>query len=169
VRLYSSAESGNTNTVMLGARWLVTGELDPWRLNLHTKMRSGGNGMWGRGPAQSKQSFKKKKILKLQAHARQLFTNVSDTFSVLWIPDPDFFSSWIPDPTTPTLEQLPYRTAFEPTDKELNIPKYVTNLSEIRDGDPGSGKKLISDPDPGINKAPDPGSGSAALLFFQNL
>jgi hypothetical protein len=25
------------------------------------KMRSGGNGMWGRGPAQCKQSLKKKK------------------------------------------------------------------------------------------------------------
>jgi hypothetical protein len=39
----------------------VTGELDPWRLNLHTKMRSGGNGMWGRGPAQRKTIKKKKK------------------------------------------------------------------------------------------------------------
>ena len=38
----------------------MTGELDPWRLNLHTKMRSGGNGIWGRGPAQSKQSLIKK-------------------------------------------------------------------------------------------------------------
>ncbi len=37
----------------------MTGELDPRRLNLHTKMRSGGNGMWGRGPAQRKQSLKK--------------------------------------------------------------------------------------------------------------
>jgi len=32
----------------------VTGELDPWRLNLHTKMMSGGNGMWDREPAQRK-------------------------------------------------------------------------------------------------------------------
>ncbi len=39
----------------------MTGELDPWQLNLHTKMRPGGNGMWGRGPAQRKQSLKKKK------------------------------------------------------------------------------------------------------------
>jgi hypothetical protein len=39
----------------------VTGELDPWQLNLHTKMRSGGNGMWGRGPAQRKNNLKKNK------------------------------------------------------------------------------------------------------------
>jgi hypothetical protein len=43
----------------------VTGELDPWRLNLPTKMRSGGNGMWGPGPAHRKQSLKKKKIFKV--------------------------------------------------------------------------------------------------------
>ncbi len=41
----------------------MTGELDPCRLNLHTKMRSGGNGMGGRGPAQHKQSLKKKIFL----------------------------------------------------------------------------------------------------------
>ncbi len=60
VRLYASAESGNTNTVMLGARWL--GELDPWRLNLHTK--------WGReeigcgvgDPPNAKTIKKKKKM-----------------------------------------------------------------------------------------------------------
>jgi hypothetical protein len=34
-----------------------SGELDPWRLNLHTKMRSGGNGMWGQGPAQRKNNI----------------------------------------------------------------------------------------------------------------
>jgi hypothetical protein len=36
--------------------------------------------------------------------------------------------------------------------------------SEIRD--PGSGKNLfrIPDPDPGVKKAPDPGSGSATLM-----
>jgi hypothetical protein len=30
--------------------------------------------------------------------------------------------------------------------------------------DPGSGKNLIRIPDPGVKKAPDPGSGSATLL-----
>jgi hypothetical protein len=34
--------------------------------------------------------------------------------------------------------------------------------------DPGSGKNLfrIPDPDLGVKKAPDPGSGSVTLLFF---
>ncbi len=31
--------------------------------------------------------------------------------------------------------------------------------------DPGSGKNLFRIPDPGVKKAPDPGSGSATLLF----
>jgi hypothetical protein len=35
--------------------------------------------------------------------------------------------------------------------------------SEIRD--PGSEKNLFRIPDPGIKKAPDPGSGSATLVF----
>jgi hypothetical protein len=30
--------------------------------------------------------------------------------------------------------------------------------------DPGSGKNLFWIPDPGVKKAPDPGSGSATLL-----
>jgi hypothetical protein len=30
--------------------------------------------------------------------------------------------------------------------------------------DPGSGKNLFRIPDPGVKKAPDPGSGSATLL-----
>jgi hypothetical protein len=38
--------------------------------------------------------------------------------------------------------------------------------SEIRD--PGSGKNLFRIPDPGVKKAPDPGSGSATLVFFLN-
>ncbi len=37
--------------------------------------------------------------------------------------------------------------------------------SEIRD--PGSGKNPSQIPDPGVKKAPDPGSGSATLKFFQ--
>ncbi len=31
--------------------------------------------------------------------------------------------------------------------------------------DPGSGKNLFRIPDPGVEKAPDPGSGSATLVF----
>jgi hypothetical protein len=34
--------------------------------------------------------------------------------------------------------------------------------------DPGSGKNLFRIPDPGIKKAPDPGSGSTTLLCFKN-
>jgi hypothetical protein len=37
--------------------------------------------------------------------------------------------------------------------------------TEIRD--PGSGKNLFRIPDPGVKKAPDPGSGSATLAWKQ--
>jgi hypothetical protein len=54
---------------------------------------------------------------------------------------------------------------------ELFTQKIVSKLSkiwvwdpgsEIRD--PGSGKNLFRIPDPGVKKAPDPGSGSATLV-----
>jgi hypothetical protein len=48
---------------------------------------------------------------------------------------------------------------------ELFTKKIVTLLSKIWVWDPGSGKNLFRTPDPGIKKAPDPGSGSAALIF----
>ncbi len=35
--------------------------------------------------------------------------------------------------------------------------------------DPGSGKNPFRIPDPGVKKAPDPGSGSATLIFFSLL
>jgi hypothetical protein len=38
--------------------------------------------------------------------------------------------------------------------------------SEIRD--PRSGKNLFLIPDPGVKKAPDPGSGSATLVSSKN-
>jgi hypothetical protein len=54
-------------------------------------------------------------------------------------------------------------------------PKIVTKLSKIwvwdprsRIRDPGSGKNLFRIPDPGVKKAPDPGSGSATLPTFFN-
>ena len=34
--------------------------------------------------------------------------------------------------------------------------------------DPGSGKNLVRIPDPGVKKAPVPGSGSATLLMYDN-
>jgi hypothetical protein len=40
-------------------------------------------------------------------------------------------------------------------------------LSNIWVWDPGSGKKLFRIPDPGVKKAPDPGSGSATLVGGQ--
>ncbi len=45
---------------------------------------------------------------------------------------------------------------------ELSTQKIVTKLSKIWSWDPGSGKNLFRIPDPGIKKAPDPGS--ATLL-----
>jgi hypothetical protein len=39
-------------------------------------------------------------------------------------------------------------------------PKIVNKLSKICVWDPGSGKSLFRIPDPGVKKAPDPGSGT---------
>jgi hypothetical protein len=47
---------------------------------------------------------------------------------------------------------------------ELCTQKIVTKLSKIWIWDPGSGKNLFRIPDPGVKKAPDPGSGSATLI-----
>jgi hypothetical protein len=41
---------------------------------------------------------------------------------------------------------------------ELFTKKSVTKLSKIWVWDPGSGKNLFRIPDPGVKKAPDPGS-----------
>ncbi len=49
---------------------------------------------------------------------------------------------------------------------KLFTQKIVTMLSKIWVWDPGSGKKLFRIPDPGVKKAPDPGS--ATLLFSVN-
>ncbi len=50
---------------------------------------------------------------------------------------------------------------------ELFTKKIVTKLSKIWVWDPGSGKNLFRIfriPDPGVKKAPDPGSGFAILV-----
>jgi hypothetical protein len=47
---------------------------------------------------------------------------------------------------------------------ELFIKKIVKKLLKIWSWDPGSGKNLFRIPDPGVKKAPDPGSGSATLF-----
>jgi hypothetical protein len=46
---------------------------------------------------------------------------------------------------------------------ELFTQRIVTKLSKIWVWDPGSGKNLFPIPDPGVKKAPDPGSGFATL------
>jgi hypothetical protein len=48
---------------------------------------------------------------------------------------------------------------------KLFTQKIVNKLSKIWIWDPGSGKNLFRIPDPGVKKAPDPGSGSATLEY----
>ncbi len=48
---------------------------------------------------------------------------------------------------------------------ELFTRKIVKKLLKIWSWYPGSGKNLFRIPDPGVKKAPDPGSGSATLIF----
>jgi hypothetical protein len=53
---------------------------------------------------------------------------------------------------------------------ELFTQKIVTKLSKIWVWDPGSEIRKKPVPDPGVKKAPDPGSGSATLVYtFLNL
>ncbi len=60
-----------------------------------------------------------------------------------------------------------WRKKFGPIFKELYVELFTqkidTQLSKIWVWDPGSGKNLFRIPDPGVKKAPDPGSGSATL------
>jgi hypothetical protein len=77
----------------------------------------------------------------------------SGMFHLSRIPDPSFS---IQDPGS--IQEFKY----------FNPKKMVSELSEIRSGlfipdpDPGFYPSLI--PDPGVKKAPDPGSGSATLV-----
>jgi hypothetical protein len=75
--------------------------------------------------------------------------------------------SRIPDPKTATKERGEKK--FGPIFKELlNLLPKKLSLSSQKYGlgirDPGSRKNLFRIPDPGVKKAPDPGSGSATLL-----
>jgi hypothetical protein len=98
----------------------------------------------------------------------------------MFIPDPDFYQSRIPDPKTATKERFKKkffkhfflvtnftkfkiflflncsRKKFEPNFKELwnFIPKKLSLSSQLYE---------FGIPDPGVKKAPDPGSGSATL------
>ncbi len=50
---------------------------------------------------------------------------------------------------------------------ELFIKKIVKKLLKIWSWDPGSGKNLFRIPDPGVKKAPDPGSATLQLRIRQ--
>jgi hypothetical protein len=54
---------------------------------------------------------------------------------------------------------------FLPKKLSLSSQKYGFGIRDPRSGirDPGSGKNLFRIPNPGVKKAPDPGSGSATL------
>ncbi len=52
---------------------------------------------------------------------------------------------------------------------ELFTQKITNKLSKIWVWVPGSGKNLFRIPDPGVIKAPDPGSGSVTLICRHNL
>jgi hypothetical protein len=106
----------------------------------------------------------------------------------MFIPDPDFYLSRIPDLGSRIQKQqqkrgvkknlMSYGTflcshkfhkivhyfSFEVLKKkfgpiiELFTQKTVTKLSKVWVWDSGSGKNLFRIPDPGVKKAPDPGS-----------
>jgi hypothetical protein len=117
--------------------------------------------------------------------------SVADPGCLSRIPDPDFYPPRIPDPKTTTKERgekkfvvinflcshkfhkIANYFSFRVLKKkiwanfqriiELFTQKIVTKLSKIWIWDPGSGKNLYRIPDPGVKKAPDPGSRSATL------
>ncbi len=56
MRLYASAKLGISNTLSRGARFLKNFGA-PLATKFTYKMRSGGKGMWGRGPALYKHNY----------------------------------------------------------------------------------------------------------------
>ncbi len=83
----------------------------------------------------------------------------------MFIPDPTFFHPGsrirtvsIPDPGSPSKNL----SILTPKKWFLSSRKYDPGCSS-RIPDPGSGCWLLPIPDPGVKKAPDPGSGSATL------
>ncbi len=103
--------------------------------------------------------------------------------SGMFIPDPGSWFLPIPDPGSLIQKQEKregwrknccntffwshkfHKIVHGPIFKELQ--DIVTKLSIIWVWDPGSGKNLFRIPDPGVKKAPDPGSGSTTLLFWR--
>jgi hypothetical protein len=111
-------------------------------------------------------------------------TSVADPGCLSRIPDPLHPGSRIPDPKTATKERGEKTflcshkfhkivNYFEVLKKKIwanfqtiiehFIKKIVKKLLGSGIRDPGSGKNLFRIPDPGVKKAPDPGSGSATL------
>jgi hypothetical protein len=106
---------------------------------------------------------------------------------MLFIPDPVFSHprSWVPDPGSNNIKKEERKKNFlfglfcsHTFHKLLSSQNYGFGIgipdpdsrSGIRIRDPGSGFEIrdpekLSDPDPGVKKAPDPGSGSAILLL----
>jgi hypothetical protein len=108
-----------------------------------------------------------------------VFQCVADPECLSWIPDPDFYPSRIPDPKRATKERgeknkIEHYFIFEMLEKiwanfqriiiDLFTQKIVIKLSKIWVWDPGSGKNLFWIPNPGIKKAPDPGSTTLLCL-----
>jgi hypothetical protein len=89
----------------------------------------------------------------------------------MFIPDPDFYPSRIPDPKTATKERgemhkekilVNFQRIIE-----LFPKKWVIKLSKIWVWNPGSRKNLFPIPDPGVKKKPDPGS--QTLIFLSKI
>ncbi len=92
--------------------------------------------------------------------------SVADPGCLSRIPDPDFYPSRIQkQQKRKKISQnlILFNFLNFPRIIELFTQKIVTMLSIIWVWDPGSGKNLFRVPDPGVKKAPDPGSGSATL------
>ncbi len=132
-------------------------------------------------------------ILGTEFHTYQiiyLFTSVADQGCLSSIPDPDFYpsripdlGSRIPDPKSATKERgeknschtffwshkfykIENYFTFYPNKLLLSSQKYGFGIqdpgTEIRDPEKTHSRSCM---DPGVKKAPDPGSGSATLLF----
>ncbi len=95
------------------------------------------------------------------------FTSKQCCGSGMFIPDPGSWFLPIPDPGSRIPD--PKIATKERGEKKFDVisfyiaTKIVTKLSKVWVWDPGSGKNLSRIPDPGVKKAPDPGSGSATL------
>jgi hypothetical protein len=125
--------------------------------------------------------------------SRNLIGSVADPGCLSRIPDPDFYPSRISDPGSKNsnkergekkcchnflcsqkFHKIENYFSFEVLKKkmanflrimELLTQKIVTKLSKIWVWDPRSGIRKKPIPNPGVKKAPDPGSGSATLLI----